>query len=335
MVYFWILSIKSRRAWPWVGFLVFALATSILKVTTFGVWSILAVLLVVLKYPKQGLANNFKWLCWSIPALGIWIWNAYTDSIKHNNPFTRHLTSGAHWVGWLDLQWSERFSQTYWQGIMIQSMVPLVWGMGALLNFIVFGKNKVFWIFIIVYVSGPLLFTTLYYHHSYYNVAVFPLFTLALATWMHDMSVSKHIWLRILVVGSLLYLGYIFPYKYRYYYQYILKQEQNVPYMSLGKSIQEIVPEDEVVLIEYADWAPIIPFYSCRKAIMLKQAWAKQIPEDSLRRFILSHNPKYVVFSMQKPDTNSVLRRLGINVEDAPIFNVTDFPSAYIYKLKF
>jgi hypothetical protein len=282
----WFLCLLRRSlVTPQVGWTLAATLMAVLaaltKITTFVVFCPPAAIMAgwLLFGPgrpeRAGPALPLRLLAAMVPvtvalALGYW-WVLHGDAVKHSNPFTGFLTS-------TDLhQWNYgapglRFDPGFWRHAQetVFQFVLCEGGVALALLAVTLASRAARWTALACltgFFTGPLLFTNLYHIHDYYYAANAILLTgaagIVLASaWDNERMTPAARWTAMVVVVILQFLSFS-----RGYGTYHWRPAPPPP--EIGTIIRECVPADGVVLIYGADWNPLLPYYSERRALMV------------------------------------------------------------------
>jgi hypothetical protein len=217
-----------------------------------------------------------------IPVIAGAVWTHLADGHKINNPIARHLTSGAL-SAWNFGTWSQKLSLTTWTVIAGRT--------GALISYNVWvwlGVMAILWasrqrqtidLYALMFVSAPLVFTNLYYEHSYYFYANGVWLLLAIAIAIADLVKRHPFW-----NGAVLILGLSMM----VFYWRLYKVEQETSYTERqGRwkaTFAQTKPDSVIVMLGF-DWSAIIPFYAERRALMIPE-W-DNLQEADVRRALI------------------------------------------------
>lgn len=166
---------------------------SLVKITTAVSWIMVGISLIILISKKS---FRVKFLCFFVLFASITsglIWSQYADSIKDQNPHTKSLKS-ENLQGFIFGSIRQRVDPAFWRfqffSIFETTIGSFTLGFIFVLVATVFSRSRPFALICgAIFLSGPLLFSSLYQHEYYLN-AVFPalvyLFALAVRTmWIH------------------------------------------------------------------------------------------------------------------------------------------------------
>ena len=259
-----------------------AVLASLAKVTTFIVFLGPAALLTWIHWRHRWVdrlqhPSAFWRATWfaTVPVLlafaaSLW-WIRHSDQLKAINPFAGFLRS-SELTDWNWGTWAQRTSGEVWKENWINISQSVL---GAVpLAVLLFGAALVEPLYrrvaawgALFFLSGPLLFTFLYFRHDYYYYAnaVFLLagagFVLA-GIWDSTRVTAAGRWLAlILVFGGQWFLFYTG-------YGRILRRESPTP-PGIATVVRESVPPEDVVVIYGWDWNALVPYYSERRVIMV------------------------------------------------------------------
>jgi hypothetical protein len=119
---------------------------------------------------------------------------------------------------------------------------------------------------LLLFLSGPLVFTNLYYRHIYYYYAnaVFLLSSLAFIVVSLLEDNKWKYFTKLVILPALLLTMYS-----TYFFSYYSTQKKNHLYLRpLIEAIKSHTSESDIILIYGFDWHPEIPYYSQRRALM-------------------------------------------------------------------
>jgi len=291
-----------------LGATAFAVLAALAKVTTFAVFA-----------PAAGLlALSFWWPRWqrrrvestglirtaalaaapvaSALAASVW-WLRYSDALKEANPFAAFLTSRAlspwNW-GTLDQRLSPAFWSEFWLNltrsvvsdgalaILIVGLVCLTWS-----------KVRLLILFAALFLSGPLLFSNLYFHHDYYYCAsgFFLLFGAGFV--FAEVGGRQHLPRLLRTALPLIFLIAQYAGYQTAYGGYMRRELPSPP--GIAAFIRDSVPPKDVILVYGLDWAGTLPYYAGRRAVMIRNGYEDDL--ESLDR-VLSQLPPLRIGAM-------------------------------------
>lgn len=213
-------------------------------------------------------------------AATLW-WVHYADAVKSLNLSARDLQS-AGLSSW-NFGTGHRFDGWVWSAIwkiISQEITPpcvLVAGVAAT---VVFARRQWRLIAALVVLWGAVLLTfpILYAMHDYYHVAAafLPMLALGLATAALFQSArlpragAFAVWLLLLAVQTLTFLDFHYP---------SMRDAGNGG--GLAEGLKKVLRPDEVIVVAGDDWSSIFPYFTERRALMIRSG--KQNEPDYLR----------------------------------------------------
>jgi hypothetical protein len=239
-------------------------------------------------------------LIFGVPLAAALFWTGHADAVKAQNPMAGFLLSAElrQWnFGTLD----QRLDPSFWAWI---GRALRVYGVGSwlLLPLLAFAAARkdllaACLLCLVGYLTGPLLFTNLYFVHDYYHYAIviFPLLALGLGA----RALLERAKLRVaglLVFCCMLFLPYA-SYRDTYYREQI--SPKTLPERLLF--LREVVNPNEVLLIYGEDWDSATPYHAQRRALMNRSNWPLSHPK--LQRSIeLTGKERIVALLKSSPD---------------------------------
>jgi hypothetical protein len=135
-------------------------------------------------------------------------------------------------------------------------------------------------------------------------------------------------WLIVLVP----FVAMLASYRSGYYLGQIVRSNGG---WGLTDAIRALTPEDSVIVVSGADWAPMIPYYAQRKALMIRNGL--QYDEPYLgRAFADLHDEDVsalVMVAGERKDTGLIQRAVGLfDLDGAPTFS-SPFADVYLNRL--
>jgi hypothetical protein len=273
---------------------VMALSTlgAVVKATTFAIF-LLAVMLCwcrswVRRYQGQRLGSFLAGRALDVGVLTVvpiglmlW-WTHFADGQKELNPIGHYLTSSAlHGFNFGSLE--QRLSWATWSpiggrfGLMLGR---LACGLVCIPALFLAGRRKLILACALLALSGPLVFTNLYFHHDYYPYAVGIFFIAAVGIALVSLM-DRGGFYRIAAWGLL--VGILTISTQRYFNHFLPKQTQHSCKQWVGamtKVIQQETQPDDLLLIVGMDWSSELPYYSQRRALMIPNWHLKQFYQD-------------------------------------------------------
>jgi len=307
-------ALRERRAgWLVLGALAGA-AAGLIKSTVFFAWLLPAALygawcLWGSLRPWTGWKPVARTIAWGlgvavVPCAATTWWVKYTDAIKIHHPSahifsSRELTEGS--FGLYSL--AARFAPAVWKQMMVCWQVAIMWPW--LIAVLVLGGAVCFrrYRWHILGAAGLFMFPQVLFPYAYggqdyyfYSCTVF--LTVAFGYVLLGVLESRlPAWLRwpIVVVPLAAMLAC-----YRgYYYQGQIVWSNGG--WGLTDALRVLTPADSVIVVSGADWAPMIPYYAQRKALMIRNG--------------LQYDPKYLARAFSDLDDENVSALVMVNDE--------------------
>jgi hypothetical protein len=200
-------------------------------------------------------------------------WIKYADGLKALNLSGRNLMSGAmqsYHFG----TWQTRLSPALWRSFgttLVTNIAPLctLLLLAGLLAVTGGGRWRK-WISccLLLFAAGPLIFPLLYSWHEYYFVAnSVPLLVaagLTLCALLESTRPRWLVWSALLAVQA----SQIWCYRQQLY---PVQQVVNQGGSGLTAWLHAITGPDDVLVIAGEDWAPMVPYYAQRRALMIRE----------------------------------------------------------------
>jgi hypothetical protein len=198
-------------------------------------------------------------------------WVRFSDSVKASNPLTRSFLSGA--LGQFNFgTLGQRLSFSTWEQMLRHTslaVLPLInLGLVAVFALILSRAHRLVSLLLVLsFLSGPLIFTNLYFVHDYYFYAsgVFLLGALVLA-WSQILDLEAFsLAARWAAVGASLGIQVL-----SYTLTYLPAQQKPLHEPpELGAILAAATHPEDVVLIYGRDWEAHVPYYAHRRAVMI------------------------------------------------------------------
>ena len=316
-----VLASPPRIFWL-LAALVFGVAAALCKATTWAVAAGVGILLVVFRDGWPDL-KKWKWQLATVAALALPVipaklWLAWGDSIKEQNPFARELIiasspNQAAWnFGTLEQKLNPATWDHIWKHVTDQIFVPFpllgpLLLPGVLIVGAVLSPHRIPAMLALLagFVAGPVIFTNLYFEHSYYwcangvwllaavGVALAGVWDFKPATWWPK-AMTIGLTMMICLSGFLTWRARFLPMLKSLPARQQLEQAWTKP-------IQDIVPQNRTILIVGNDWNPNSLYYAGRKGIafpiykaipfpgpQLEESLAKLEPDERLGTVVIN-----------------------------------------------
>ena len=219
----------------------------------------------------------------TVPPLAVtsW-WNRFTD-VQRDTNFIGHFLTSQALKSWVFGTLAQRLDAATWK--QIYHGYDLALGHFACLGvclpaLCVAGRRREILACLALGLSGPLIFTNLYFYHEYYLYASVVFFVAAvafslIAFWERGgkYRLAGHA-LTVMVMGLFVY---------RYYETFYPRQMARGAGQWFGevcRQVQQVSRPDDVVLVVGCDWDSVIPYYSRRRALMIPNWLVGNIVND-------------------------------------------------------
>jgi hypothetical protein len=279
----------KRHDWRWLlAGLALGIGAALCKVTTWAVAGGVTGLLILFSdgLPKW---QDWKWIVGAgaltvVPILPAKLWLHYGDSIKQLNPFAKELivSTSSHQAAWNFGTFEQKLDPAtwlhIWRHITDQLLVPFP-GVGPFFMVLVLvagavaspKRIPVILIFLAGFASGPIIFTNLYFEHSYYWSANGVWLLLAVGTALAGIWECRpgKAWPQVVALALALTMvisGFV---AWNQRFLPVLKSLPTAEQLDEAwrKPVQAIVPPERTILILGNDWNPTALYYAQRKGI--------------------------------------------------------------------
>lgn len=282
-LYAYVAAVERRHAGWLVVAIVAGVGAGLVKITTFilylmpaAVWS-LAWLWQAWRGPdgSRAVARVLGWIAMAcaLPFLASWGWVRYSDAVKVKNPSAVNLASGPM-QGYNFGTWETRFSAEIWNfhwKILLTNLTPAIVLTAMILLTLLVARRWWTWtLWCVVFFMGvQVLFPVLYAWHEYYYVANTVLLMTAFALALCGLLESAHsrwiVWPVILGV----FAAQIWTY-------FIYLRPEQIRRLDGGSGLTDVLraitEPNDVLIIAGDDWASMTPFYSERRALMIRRS---------------------------------------------------------------
>lgn len=251
------------------------------------------------------------------------IWVRYTDYLKSQNPLAAKFIVTEYLKEWYFGTPAQRLDKNIWdtlaQRINHEASIHLPILVTILLLGIILTKYRLFIVaFLLVFISGPLIFLNVYWIHNYYlyENAIYLQIALGLALgglWQTNKLRNFVNYALVPLVFTLLLLNY-----YQNYYP--SQSQDNRQMYNIAQVIKSYTNKQDVLLIYGYDWNPEIPFYAERKAIM--DRWNYPLYDIRILQSIKNTGKENIrAMFTNNLDPNFVNERINyFNFQKEPIF---------------
>lgn len=256
---------------------------TLVKVTTFMPWCAAAAVIGLRwswqEWRQRGLSAWRRTVGWGLacaaaPGLATVWWVHWADGIKAASPGGQALESGelseVNFGTWHDRVSPESLAALWRHGDRAVGPWWLLLGMLAV-GFALHPRRRQACAVLLplgLFFGTLATFPVLYHRHDYYFYAIAVLPLVALAMILAPLAQgARHRWIPFLsllaIVGGQL-AGYARDYA-------PLQQVKSNGGSGLSNALRDMLPLDGVLVIAGQDWAPVLPYYSQRRALMLRE----------------------------------------------------------------
>ena len=283
--------VQSKRPAFIYLFGVCSVFASLVKITTSVIWVLLGALAIAFLF-KVDKRTTLKLLgvgiLGHIPAV---VWTRWADQQKSKSVMTDWLTS-QNLQSWNFGTLRQRIFYFEWDESLTQGFIPSVAGLtsiaiGLIAISIAFHKNrKLPLVFLCMFLSGPIVFTNLYFVHSYYWTAVLPAFVLLLVSGLDALlqqgeRFGESIFNRTKLFTWIISVGLIvaswFSVSGLRHFEVFTKpgsETWNGEQVGIAvQSIRQYTSQNDQIVIVGMDWNPQILYFSDRKGLMIPYDW--------------------------------------------------------------
>lgn len=267
---------------------------ALVKITTFVVLCIplacffLYIFLKEIKFKFPSINILKKYLLYGILifiipiTIGI-IWANFADAQKSINPLANGFLTSKDLIGWNFGTLHQKLDFSTWKTILKNSLIPVkTLGITTLSQFLIpnfflllllclyFLKSyrKEILLSFLFFIMGPLIFTNLYFVHTYYFYATNFFLSILLGFLiisLYESNNQKIKYFGILILFPFLLTSLFFQYKISYYPSQI---NNEYPLISAANAIKKYTNKNDIIFIYGQDWDPSFPYYAERKTIM-------------------------------------------------------------------
>ncbi|MGZ3711638.1 MAG: hypothetical protein ACXVBE_07770 [Bdellovibrionota bacterium] len=270
----------GSKTW-WLVAIAMGICAALVKSTSYACYALGLGFLVLycawLAWKQKKL--TFRWLVETgllmlLPLIAGLAWAKFSDAQKMLNPLAGFITSSAL-TEWNFGTLAQRLSGDFWYKIFRQTIHDSIghrtgWILSVALALAWGRKAALYWIFSLLFIASPLIFTNLHIIHNYYANANGVFLVLAVAILCVQTIHSERHWAR--AAGLCLYVVVMYFSVHEFMRQpYYLQQIVNRGPVDLGEKIAAVVPEEKVLLIYGWDWNSTISYFARRRSIMARE----------------------------------------------------------------
>lgn len=248
-------------------------------------------------------------LCLLLPFIAGKIWLSYGDSIKSANPFAREIiiSISSHQAKWnygtLEQKIDPATWQAIWRHITDQMLAPFPFVGSFLMPLILIAgaiaSPRRIWlllIFLAGFASGPIVFTNLYFEHSYYWCAngIWLLLAVGVALGGIFEFRPEKIWPQVAALALAAVIAVCgFVQWFRNYLPILTSLPSHEQLAEAWiKPVQAIVPPNRALLVVGHDWNPNALYYAERKGIAYPASAGIQFPGPQLTESLALLGPE-------------------------------------------
>jgi hypothetical protein len=292
-------------------FLPAASLAALVKITTSIIWVFIGIIAIIYIEKRKQKTAYYILLAAIVAHLPAYAWTRWADHQKESSLMTEWLSS-ANLKEWNFGTLRQRMFYFDWQRTLGNIFFPSVAGgtliaVGLIILAVSFGKHRrASFGLLIVFISGPVLFTNLYFVHDYYWTAALPAFLFVLAAglevlpsaWIRNSenSTKQSIVFRASVSVAIVVASWFTPYGMRHFD--VFAKEGSVSYSddAIAVAVEAITtntkPDDKIIIIG-ADWNPQILYFSDRKGLMIPNGWD---PTETLNKIDSLSSYRFIYF---------------------------------------
>ncbi|NTU66315.1 MAG: glycosyltransferase family 39 protein [Candidatus Moranbacteria bacterium] len=281
------------------------------KITTFSIFLILNGILFVVFYrtafgdvckslniKKIKVVSLIVYVIFLTPIVCGLSWTKFADVQKQTNPLARNFIDSKSLSVWNFGTINQKIDPKVWEGIFKNATLAY-FPLGSIDFFGLFGipslliilllfsiiKNKYrkeIGISLALFLSGPLIFTNLYFVHNYYSYANSIFLSVAVGLACASLLESKIKYKNTISLVIIVFFGLSNLYSYGNTYYYSQKNGTSQYIIKLADFIRKNTNEDDVIMIFDMDWDPSLSYYSERRSIMVRGSFSEKQVDESL-----------------------------------------------------
>lgn len=273
----------ERRSWIWLAIASLAgTGAGLVKITTLVVYLMPAGIWSLWRLWRSRPRKDVGWLSWlkitgwmaaatAIPFAASYWWIVFTDRLRILNPSSRNLVS-ACLKGYTFGTRETRLSPEIWSShgqILLTNLAPLTVLVAAAVVALLFAGRWWRWILccLALFLVAQAMFPVLYAWHEYYYVAIGVLLMAAMGFAFCGLleSATRRWAVAAIILGVCagqihLYLTVLYP-----------GQMQQSYGSDLDIALHNVTQPDDVLIVAGEDWASMMPYYTQRRALMIRR----------------------------------------------------------------
>lgn len=346
--------LKNRRPVDYVVGGLLGVIGALVKVTTFPAFAVIALCVVAADLYHRtedrtlaGLVRNALrdivplLVLFALPVLCAGLWTRHADAIKWLNPNSRAIMSSVM-TEWNFGTLEQRLKADTWVVFLRDRLREIVGGgaaMGiALVIYILARKRwKVGLLALLGYLTPLLVFTNLFFVHTYYCSANALFLIMFVGFAVITLLEKPAIWAKILGVVALILIANMNDQQYSKTFYDAQKWNDEKIYAT-GEAIRKNTAPDEVMVGFGLDWSPEVPYYAERRALLVAEWMMTQEKDktqaestvDAAVRRLQPYRVGAVAFCREIREEKELVaemrRRFGLN---SPPFFENDVCSVY------
>lgn len=316
--------------------------TGLIHLACLGVFYLDAMLIEIRDIKIAGVIKKYITrliIVFGFPLLVTIAWTKYTDNIKSEN-FTSSfwistLESAKDWnFGTLD----QKLDINTWKQIdgfeFHLILITIIVSILALL--LKLSHSKKIFFFTLAGISGPLIFTNLYYVHDYYSYANSVFYCMSLGLFCANLIFEYKNQMIKLAGGVVLSITAYYLYNsYTGSFYYNMQKQNNTYFKQIGQNLKQYISDEESFIFYGYIGDPFVPYYAERKAVCMMPYYvdiAKKDPIDFFKKIEKSNIKAMVVCDGKNQDVNLINKTIEyFNMNPQPVNNDIEQMGYYIF----